>query len=54
VGWPKCGEIDIMEFIGRDPTHIYGSVHGSWFDKTHGYNNADGFSNDFHTYAVNV
>ena len=27
VGWPRCGEIDIMEFIGRDSTHIYGTFH---------------------------
>lgn len=27
VGWPRCGEMDIMEFIGRDSTHIYGTFH---------------------------
>lgn len=28
VGWPSCGEIDIMEFIGnKDPNTIYGTVH---------------------------
>jgi beta-glucanase (GH16 family) len=27
VGWPVCGEIDIMEFIGRDDNHIYGTLH---------------------------
>jgi beta-glucanase (GH16 family) len=25
--WPGCGEIDIMEYLGRDPTKIYGTVH---------------------------
>ena len=30
VGWPRCGEIDIMEFIGKDPTNIYGTLH--WAD----------------------
>ena len=25
--WPKCGEIDIMEFIGKTPETIYGTVH---------------------------
>ncbi len=24
---PTAGEIDIMEFIGREPDHIYGTVH---------------------------
>lgn len=29
VGWPRCGEIDIMEFVGKDPDHIHGTVHYS-------------------------
>ena len=28
VGWPQCGEIDIMENIGREPTTIHGTLHG--------------------------
>jgi beta-glucanase (GH16 family) len=28
VRWPDCGEIDIMENIGREPGTIYGSAHG--------------------------
>jgi len=27
VGWPTCGEIDIMENIGREPGTVYGSLH---------------------------
>jgi beta-glucanase (GH16 family) len=27
-GWPKCGEIDIMENIGREPGINHGSLHG--------------------------
>jgi beta-glucanase (GH16 family) len=27
VGWPRCGEIDIMEFLGRTPGVIYGTFH---------------------------
>lgn len=27
-GWPKCGEIDIMENIGREPSIIHGTLHG--------------------------
>ncbi len=27
VGWPACGEIDIMENVGFDPDRIYGSIH---------------------------
>ncbi|MBI3506887.1 MAG: glycoside hydrolase family 16 protein [Proteobacteria bacterium] len=28
VDWPDCGEIDVMEVIGRDPATVYGSLHG--------------------------
>lgn len=27
VKWPDCGEIDIMEFVGKDSTRVYGTVH---------------------------
>ena len=27
VGWPACGEIDVMEHVGRDPGKIHGSLH---------------------------
>lgn len=33
VGWPKSGEIDIMEYIGREPHTIYTTLHTS---ATHG------------------
>ncbi|MBL8131789.1 MAG: glycoside hydrolase family 16 protein [Anaerolineae bacterium] len=56
VGWPDCGEIDIMEYIGREPDLILGTIHGP------GYSGALGLSkwnrqeydiaDDFHTYAV--
>jgi beta-glucanase (GH16 family) len=29
--WPACGEIDIMENIGKKPDTIYGSIHGAGF-----------------------
>jgi len=28
VGWPQCGEIDIMENRGNEPTLVSGTVHG--------------------------
>ena len=28
VGWPQCGEIDVMEVIGEAPNEIHGSLHG--------------------------
>lgn len=54
--WPDCGEIDIMEYLGKEPDLIMGTVHGP------GYSGALGFSkwhrqtfniaDDFHTYAI--
>lgn len=32
VGWPRCGEIDVMEWLGREPNKIHGSLH--WSDPT--------------------
>jgi beta-glucanase (GH16 family) len=58
AGWPACGEIDIMENIGREPAMIHGTIHGP------GYSGAKGitskfelpsgarFADDFHVYAV--
>jgi beta-glucanase (GH16 family) len=31
VGWPQCGEIDIMEYIGSKPTEVFGTIHGPGF-----------------------
>lgn len=33
VGWPRCGEIDIMEYVGKQPDHIYGTIHYARQDK---------------------
>lgn len=30
VGWPKCSEIDIMEFVGKTPGKVFGTFH--WWD----------------------
>jgi len=32
VGWPKCGELDIMEFVGHTPGKVFGTLH--WWDIT--------------------
>jgi beta-glucanase (GH16 family) len=52
-GWqPSCGEVDIMENIGREPGTNYGTAHGpGYFTGTyklpHGV-----FSDDFHVFAL--
>ena len=35
VGWPTCGEIDIMENIGREPSTVHGSMHGPGYSREH-------------------
>lgn len=32
VGWPACGEIDIMEYVGYNPDTTYGTVHTEKFN----------------------
>jgi beta-glucanase (GH16 family) len=27
VGWPACGEIDMMEFVGKEPDSVYSTLH---------------------------
>lgn len=56
-GWPLCGEIDILEMRGQDPSVIYGSLHGPGFSggaSIHAnYRLREGrFDGDFHRFAV--
>jgi beta-glucanase (GH16 family) len=57
VAWPQCGEIDIMEFLGNNPTTIFGSVHGPGYyagnaiSKNYSLPN-DRFDNDFHIFGI--
>lgn len=56
VGWPKCGEIDIMEQKGDDKNRVLGTAHWetSSGDKAdHGESKAvSNASSEFHTYTV--
>ena len=36
VGWPLCGEIDIMENIGREPFIVHGTMHGPGYSGGNG------------------
>jgi beta-glucanase (GH16 family) len=56
--WPTCGEIDIMENIGREPSIVHGTIHGPGYSGGKGigspFSFPDGrkFADDFHIYAV--
>ncbi len=57
VGWPGCGEIDIMENIGKEPRRVHGTVHGPGYSGAQGVSgaydlSAGAFADGFHVYAV--
>ena len=57
VRWPQCGEIDIMEFRGQEPTIIHGSVHGPGYSGgnaiTKSYDlSSDRFDTGFHIFGI--
>ena len=58
VGWPTCGEIDIMENIGKEPGTVHGTVHGPGYSGAHGIGGpvmlpgGAAVADDFHVFAV--
>jgi beta-glucanase (GH16 family) len=59
TGWPGCGEIDIMENIGKEPGTVHASLHGSGtklpttdFTAPFALRAGKTFAEDFHVYAV--
>lgn len=57
VGWPKSGEIDIIEGLGRDPMTALGTIHGPGYSAGQSFGNttllSDSLSANFHVYAIN-
>jgi beta-glucanase (GH16 family) len=58
VGWPKSGEIDIMELIGKNPKQVVGSFHWQKADGSEGTVNnshtlsSGDFSQKFHVFSL--
>jgi beta-glucanase (GH16 family) len=57
AGWPACGEIDIMENIGKEPAIVHGSMHGPGYSGAAGptaaYTLPSGkVADDFHIFSV--
>lgn len=57
VGWPSCGEIDVVEMRGEEPDTVFGTIHGPTYaggDSVSGDWTPDGtdFGSEFFTYAV--
>jgi beta-glucanase (GH16 family) len=57
-GWPTCGEIDILENIGKEPSTIHGTIHGPGYSGGNGIGSpfslpaGQNFADAFHLYAV--
>lgn len=58
VGWPSCGEIDIMESKGLEPQRLIGSLHGPGYSGGNpisaSYDLPGGatFADDFHVFGL--
>lgn len=58
IGWPACGEIDIMENIGKEPGIVHGTVHGPGYSGEKGiggqFELPEGrvLKDDFHLFGV--
>jgi predicted small secreted protein len=56
VSWPRCGEIDIMEYLGHETNKVYGTLH--WDDIGHKYLGSNttlptgSFHADFHLFTL--
>ncbi len=47
VDWPQTGEIDVMEYVGKLPNEVFGTIHGP------GYSGGSGIG-DIHDFGENL
>lgn len=57
VGWPACGEIDIMEYVGFTPETVYANIHVKKYNHSVGTGKGSHLKlnspeTEFHVYAV--
>jgi beta-glucanase (GH16 family) len=58
TGWPACGEIDIIENVGFEPSKVHGSLHGPGYSGSNPLGgvftlpNQARFSDSFHVFAI--
>jgi beta-glucanase (GH16 family) len=58
VSWPTCGEIDIMENIGKEPGTVHGTAHGPGYSGGNGIggpyvlSGGGAFADNFHVFAI--
>jgi beta-glucanase (GH16 family) len=56
-GWPRCGEIDLMEYVGYDPDQVHFTVHTEAFNHVKKTGVGRGLrvprvAEEFHTYGL--
>jgi beta-glucanase (GH16 family) len=57
VGWPACGEIDIMEHVGFDPCRVHANIHTTAYNHVQGTNKGSSIlvsrpDEAFHVYSA--
>ena len=60
IGWPACGEIDIMELVGHEPSTVHGTAHwgpqGQSFSTFKGeeyrLSGGEKFSDKYHVFSI--
>jgi beta-glucanase (GH16 family) len=57
VGWPACGEIDIMEHVGFDPGRVHANIHTTAYNHVKRTNKGNSIvvsrpDDEFHLYSI--